>query len=211
MSGERERILARLRTAAPPSANPGTGEEGAATGPVPHWEGDRVSRFVDKAESAGATVARLAGADEVGGAVKRYLDQQGLTGTLILAPDPRLDALTLEEGTPALRRSLQPEDRTVLTVAYAAIAETGTLVLRSGADTPTGLNFLPENFLCLLEQTDIFDHPEAVWRRLQQEGPLPRCVNFITGPSRTADVEQTLQVGAHGPRRVHILTIQPRQ
>ncbi|MDN5850066.1 MAG: lactate utilization protein [Nitrococcus sp.] len=52
------------------------------------------------------------------------------------------------------------------------------------------------------------DYLEEVWERLLAQGErMPRAVNLITGPSRTADVEQTMQLGAHGPRRVHLLLI----
>ena len=61
-------------------------------------------------------------------------------------------------------------------------------------------------------------HPDAdlgpyedAWDRLRAaegEGRLPRTVNFITGPSRTGDIEQTIQMGAHGPRRLHVILVE---
>jgi len=97
-----------------------------------------------------------------------------------------------------------------LSKAFGAVAETGTLVLTSGADNPTTLNFLPENHIVVLDARDIAGDFEAVLRRLRAKfgpGVLPRVVNFITGPSRSADIEQTLILGAHGPRRLHVIVI----
>jgi L-lactate dehydrogenase complex protein LldG len=94
-----------------------------------------------------------------------------------------------------------------LTHAFAGIAETGTLLLRSGPDAPTTLNFLPDTNIVLIEAGRIVGAYEEAWALLRQAGPIPRTVNFITGPSRSADIEQTLQLGAHGPRRLHILLI----
>ncbi len=86
----------------------------------------------------------------------------------------------------------------------------GTLVLTSGADNPTTLNFLPETAIVVLDAADIAGDYETVWERLQQqagENPLPRTINLISGPSRSADIEQTLLLGAHGPRNLHIIVV----
>jgi len=79
----------------------------------------------------------------------------------------------------------------------------------SGANSPTSLNFLPDNYLCILRRERLVKHIEDVWQRLRDEHTgLPRAINFITGPSRTADVEQTIQLGAHGPRRLHVILLE---
>jgi L-lactate dehydrogenase complex protein LldG len=97
-----------------------------------------------------------------------------------------------------------------LAAAACAIAETGTLMLTSGSGRPASLNFLPETFLAVLPVNRIAPALEDAWDRLRRlvPGTLPRTVNFINGPSRTGDIEQKLQMGAHGPRRVHILMIE---
>ena len=80
----------------------------------------------------------------------------------------------------------------------------------SGADNPTTLNFLPETHIVVLESGDLVGTYEEVWTRLREkfgEGEMPRTVNMITGPSRTADIEQTLELGAHGPRRLHVIIL----
>jgi len=104
------------------------------------------------------------------------------------------------------QRKTTGNDATVLTEAFAGVAETGSLVLLSSMNSPTSLNFLSDNYLCVLRRDHIVRHIEDVWDRIRQQvGTLPRAINFITGPSRTADVEQTIQLGAHGPRRLHVI------
>src|SRR5262249_8498910 len=96
--------------------------------------------------------------------------------------------------------------------AFAAVAETGTLVLTSGPDNPTTLNFLPDNHIVIVDAADVAADFESVVARLRArcgERQLPRVVNMITGPSRSADIEQTLILGAHGPRRLHVIMVSP--
>lgn len=85
--------------------------------------------------------------------------------------------------------------------AVAAIAETGTLVVRS-SDVPSALLFLSEELVIILRENLIVPFQEDLWQRFPHQPG--RAIHLISGPSRTADVEQTLQVGAHGPRRVHL-------
>ena len=82
--------------------------------------------------------------------------------------------------------------------------------MASGADSPTTLNFLPETEIVLLPAEGVVGGMEEAWARLRNrlgKAGLPRTVNFITGPSRSADIGQKLQMGAHGPRRLHILVV----
>lgn len=92
-------------------------------------------------------------------------------------------------------------------MAYAGIAETGSVVFPSGPARPTTLNFLPAYHVVVLRAADIVDCMETLWERLLADGGMPRAVNVVTGPSRTADFEQTLQLGAHGPRHLHVLLL----
>ncbi|MEZ0282782.1 lactate utilization protein C, partial [Methyloceanibacter sp.] len=103
----------------------------------------------------------------------------------------------------------EPNDRASLSRAVAGAAETGTLFLLSGSDNPTSLNFLPEAHSVLIAASDIFaSYEEAFDRiRLLSGGVMPRSVNLISGPSRTADIEQTIVRGAHGPRRLHVVIL----
>jgi L-lactate dehydrogenase complex protein LldG len=178
----------------------------------------RVDLFVAMAEAAQATVARLPQPTDVPDAVARYLASENLPAELKIAPDPHLDALPWHRR-PLLqvaRGRAAPADAVALTPCFAAIAETGTLMLVSGPTTPTTLNLLPDTHIALVHADQVVATYEDGWDRLRAGlpaagGVLPRTVNFITGPSRTGDIEQQIVLGAHGPRRLHILVIENRK
>ena len=170
----------------------------------------QVDLFVEMAEEVETTVTRVAGADEAPGAVADYLAAHNLPAVAKLAPDPGLDDIPwAERPTLALSRGVAgDEDAVTITGAFAGIAETGTLMLLSGPDHPTTLNILPETHIVVLRREHIVGAYEEGWARLRAEGRgMPRTVGFVTGPSRSADIEQTILIGAHGPRRLHIVLI----
>lgn len=179
-------------------------------------EGDRVHRlqlFAEMATAVSATIGKAAGLADVPAAVQNYLRSRNLPQLLRHGSDPLIDSLPWAEGAPSLERlkgRAELTDETSLSRAFAGVAETGTLILTSGPDNPTTLNFLPENHIVILFADDIAGSYEDVWERLRRiNGPnLPRTVNMITGPSRTGDIEQTIELGAHGPRRLHIILIE---
>lgn len=172
----------------------------------------RIDLFVAQATEVSSTVQRVADRNAIPDALADYLKSENLPAELRMAPDPALDALPWQRQ-PLLRVTRGPareSDPVSLTEAVAGVAETGTVVLHSGAAGPTTLNFLPETHVVVLEAAAIFGAYEEVWDRLRAAfgaGSLPRTVNLITGPSRSADIEQTLQLGAHGPRRLHIILV----
>lgn len=95
-----------------------------------------------------------------------------------------------------------------MTTAFAGIAETGTLMLASDADHPTTLAFLPETAIIALQSDRIARaYEDALHAFRTSSTDLPRSINLITGPSRSGDIEQTLQLGAHGPRRLLIVLV----
>ena len=177
---------------------------------------ERVELFTSMAEAVFATVDRVSGADAVPGAVADYLAQHNLPPALVMAPDPALDAYPWgERPMLAIRRGRAEEaDRVGVTGAVMGFAETGTLMMRSGPDHPSSLNFLPETHIVVLPAERIGGAYEEGWAHLRAEGGadadggfMPRTVNLVTGPSRTADIEQTITLGAHGPRRLHIVIV----
>lgn len=163
---------------------------------------EQVALFLRMAGELAATSARLRHGDEVPAAVAAYLESLGLGGPVRVAPELR----GLPWGGEVLFGAADPADAVSVTPAFAGVAETGTLVLLSGPDSPTGLNFLPDTHIVVLAAVDVAGVYEDVWDWLRG-APLPRSVNLISGPSRTGDIEQTIQLGAHGPRRLHILLI----
>ena len=96
---------------------------------------------------------------------------------------------------------------TSVTPCLCAVAETGSVVTLSGDTTPNTLNFLPDNHVVVIHQDQIVNHMEDAWKLQRDSQQVPRALNFLTGPSRTADIEQTLELGAHGPRRMHVLLV----
>jgi L-lactate dehydrogenase complex protein LldG len=180
-----------------------------ARGQLPPEE--RLALFVHMVEAAAGTVERIAAADDIPAAVARFLRGHNLPMQVKRGGDPLLASAPWErEGTleVAVGRS-DGRDLTGLSRAIAAVAETGTLVLASGPDNPTTLNFLPDNHLVVIGAKDVAGDFETVIARLRAAygEMLPRVVNMITGPSRSADIEQTLILGAHGPRRLHVLVL----
>jgi L-lactate dehydrogenase complex protein LldG len=174
-----------------------------------------IDLFVTQAESVDATVDRVAAAAEVPDAVAAYLAQRNLPSVLRLAPDSQLDDIPWNQRpTLSVTRGKTDGSHDVsVTGAFAGIAETGTLMLRSGPDSPSTLNFLPDTHMVVLRASQIRKSYEDGWddirRQMEsQSNSLPRTVNFITGPSRTGDIEQKILMGAHGPRRLHIVLIE---
>lgn len=173
-----------------------------------------VALFETMVQRVHGTTARVASMADVPDAVSDYLKSQNLPAQVVMAPDPTLDAagwerrklLEIRRGTPV------ESDPVSVTSAYAAVAETGTLVMASGPDHPSTLNFMPETHVVVLPASRVAKAYEDVWDQLRgamdsRGGMLPRTVNMITGPSRSADIEQTLILGAHGPRDLHILVV----
>ncbi len=172
---------------------------------------ERTALFRKMAEAAQASVVEVSKADEVPQAVADYLRQHNLPATIRMGSDERLAGMPW--GQTALEVSTgrsDGRDLNGLSHAFGGAAETGTLALVSGADNPTTLNFLPDNHIVVIAEKDVAGDYEDVWRRLRfafGKGAMPRTVNFITGPSRSGDIEQTILLGAHGPRRLHIVIV----
>ncbi len=169
------------------------------------------SLFVKMAKEVNATVSRIKSMEAVPRAVAKYLKDHDLGTAVRIAPHEELKALDwskLEAGFGAS----EGDDLNGVVMAYAGVAETGSLALRSGLQSPTTLNFLPDNHIVVLKADNLVGDYEAVYARLRRESNqvnfMPRALNWVTGPSRTADIEQTLLLGAHGPRNLHILLVE---
>lgn len=210
MSGARERILARAREGADKAprggVDPRRWPEAALRHPRPALERQLAQRFVAKAQASGASLVVVESWAKVGEAVAIYLHGHGRPLRLARAPDPTLDAISWPEGASIERPARRGRIEVALCAALAAVAETGTLVLSSGPASPTLLNFLSEVHIVVVPGGRLVPRMEDVWPLLRKRG-MPRALNFVTGPSRSADVEQTMQTGAHGPRAVHVIVV----
>ena len=172
----------------------------------------RIALFSEMAERVAATVERLASPDDVPAAVAKHLRDHNLPMQIRAGADLVLASLPWERAPHVERLSGASGggDLVSLSRAFGGVAESGTLALVSGEDNPTTLNFLPENHIVVLFADDIAGDYETVWSRIREQygaGVLPRTVNFVTGPSRSGDIEQTLILGAHGPRALHVLIV----
>jgi L-lactate dehydrogenase complex protein LldG len=217
----RSSILARIRKAQgrggridDPAALPASEREALTTylrshvrGPLPPVEGDLVGHFCGRASVMQSTTDRVADWNSVPAAVARYLAERNLPATGCVWPsiaghDWASAGLAIEA------RAAVDADQVGITGAYAAIAETGTLMMLSGPETPGSVSLLPETHVAVVDAQRIVSHMEDAWELLRSErGRPPRAVSFISGPSRTGDIEQTIVIGAHGPYRVHILVV----
>ena len=174
------------------------------------------ARFQAEAERVQATVARVASMDDVPQAIADYLAAHNLPARIKMTPDPRLQAAPW--GATALKVAEGPAedaDTAGVSHAFGGVAETGTLVFTSGAETPVTVNYLPPLHIAVLRASEIAGNYEDIWARLRCERDgaegegrfMPRTVNWITGPSRTADIELTLFLGIHGPKNLHIVIV----
>ncbi len=176
---------------------------------LPHPK--QVDLFVRNVEREFGSVARVEDPDAVPGAVADYLAAQNLPGAVIMAPHPELQAipwsarplLDIREGR------AQGTDAVSVQHGFAGIAETGTLMLPSSPERPVTLNLLADTEIVVLRTSAIVGAYEEAWDRLRAEiGNMPRNVMLVTGPSRSADIEQTLELGAHGARRLHVVLVE---
>lgn len=207
----REAILARIRRAT------GSGDPSAVTArmtggqraPVPQQgrsEGEaRVAQFMAKARAADATVSRLASADELPRALAEELRARNLPAAIRTGRDPLFD-----RDWGAVERSIgtgRMDEPATMSRARLGSAETGTLLFASGPENPVTLTFLGETHFAVIRAEDIAAGFEEMWARWRETGLDPRTVNLVTGPSRSADIGQTLLLGAHGPVAMHVFVI----
>tara|TARA_A100001037_G_C14959061_1_gene548572 strand:+ start:48 stop:707 length:660 start_codon:yes stop_codon:yes gene_type:complete len=172
----------------------------------PALEEAAVRQFETKLTSAGASMVRVTSKAQVVEAVMDYLKANQLPAEVVTSADQDIAELSWPELLEVGRRSTGGDDLVSVTGAAIAIAEAGTLVLTSSLQHPTPLNFLPDHHLVVLPASKIANHLEDAWALLREDSSQwPRTVNLVSGPSKTADVEQTIQLGAHGPRRLHVI------
>ncbi len=173
---------------------------------------ERLVLFKDMVLAAAGTLDHLPAADGVPAAIAEYLRARNLPMTILRGADPRLSALPwhLQPTLDVWIGASDGHQLAGLSHAFAGVAETGTVVMLSGPDNPSTLNLLPDHHLVVVRAQDVTGNYEAVWERVRAlygPGVMPRTVNLITGPSRSADIEQTLLLGAHGPRSLHVLLV----
>ncbi len=178
---------------------------------------EQIALLVRNIEKEFGTLVRVPDGDAVPDAVAAYLAAQNLPSELAMAPHPELQAMPWGSRPLLLVREgrAQATDLVSLQHGFAGIAETGTLMLPGTPVRPTTLNLLADTAIVVLRATRVVGAYEDAWDLLRREnadaltgGFMPRNVMLVTGPSRSADIEQTLELGAHGPRRLHVVLIE---
>lgn len=215
----RDAILARIRRAqGRAGSRPGEDELALVratiarreAGPLPSIARPRdpVAHFLAECDRLGTTHARVEALEQVPGEVARYLQAIGEAPGAVGWPE--LAALGwADAGIRMEARDARPEDRVGITGSFCAIAETGTLLLLGGAATPKSTALLPETHVAVARRSRLVATMEEAFALLRGErGEPPRATWFVSGPSRTADIEQTIVIGAHGPYRVHVILVE---
>jgi len=179
----------------------------------PRWQqpapaNSLVEHFADRAGAAAAHVKRLTSPDEIPNCIAEVLRARNLPEIVHMPPDETLDgfgwntvpALTLKRGPPG------PDDAAVA-IASLGIAETGTLVYPASEARPASWHFCAGLEIAVIAADSILPDLESVLAQIKSGGELPSTINLVTGPSRTGDIEQTLELGAHGPKELVILIV----
>lgn len=210
----RERVLDKVRKATAALNDTGSAAErlheaGTRNGPVPGQASksgaEAVSLFMEKAIAADATASRLSSLDDLPAAIAGELRNRNLAAAIRTGEDPIFD-----RDWGAVERSIgkgRLEEPATLSRAEFGVAETGTLVLASGPKNPVTLTFLGETHFAVVMAEDIKGGLEEMWAAWRARGLTPRTVNMVTGPSRSGDIGQILQLGAHGPVSLHIFVV----
>jgi len=170
---------------------------------MPAFSEDPTERLIRLMESVEMTVTRVQTPNDVVNAVDDYINSEGLEGDVTVAP--ALAAMSWPEHFRSGGAS--GTEATSITPCLAAVAETGSVVFASSGETPATLNFLPDNHIVVVNESQVVNHVDDVWTTLRDTTGSVRAVNFVTGPSRTGDIEQTIEIGAHGPRRMHVVLV----
>ncbi len=149
-----------------------------------------------------ASVARYLDALELPAAIAAQKSHRGVCWPEFADLDWRGAGLEIEA------RPTTGDDRLGITGCLCAIAETGTIVVTSSAETPTATTLLPDTHIAVVREGDVVAGMEEAFERVRaRHDGMPRAINMISGPSRTGDIEQTIVLGAHGPYRVHVLLV----
>lgn len=224
MSNSRDAIFAKLRESTGRATEATTGTSNKAPSripkmpgrlrpqapPRPDMSGDTVERFLLKVQASGASVDRLRSLDEVADAVQSFLKEHDQRASVVVSDEPAIQGIDWPESLNVECRAANESDQTSVSGAVVAVAESGSVVVKSGKAGANSLAILPDNHITVVMADQLVPHLEDVFAGYvddTQASSMPRALSFITGPSKTADVEQTLQHGAHGPKRKHVILV----
>ncbi len=180
----------------------------AAPTPRPVVDGTLIDRFIDKHAAVNGTVEIVSSHSQVPGAVQEFLKTHDLPADMVMGDTEFLRGIDWPDDWNIERRSACKTDEVSVTDAICAIAETGTILIASSPQVSSTHLFVPENHVVVLDIGQLVRHLEDALQLVsQQVSGHSRGIHMVTGPSKTADVEQTIQYGAHGPRRLHAIFV----
>ena len=176
--------------------------------PRPVVDGTLIDRFIDKHTAVHGTYKIVSKHSQIPAAVKDFLSAHDLPTEMVMGNTDFLHTIDWPDDWNIERRTAHKSDVTSVTDAICAIAETGTILIASSPKISATHLYLPENHVVIMDIGQLVRHLEdALQLASQQISGHSRGLHMITGPSKTADVEQTIQYGAHGPRRLHAIFV----
>lgn len=230
MTSEQEflaRVSARLGRKSPAEAKPVWNPTLPVANIGPTDPEALAERFKHELERVGGKVYRAA-PTEAAATAAAILTDQGLAGTVVRWEDPSLNGLGLDEALNTAGFTVVPfapgagggalvqaAEQAVagITGCDAAIAETGSLVLgsrqleeQSAPGRGRVVSLLPPVHIAIVRLEQLVYSALEVFRGLKS-APMPSQVVFVTGPSRSADIENDLSIGVHGPGQVHVILV----
>lgn len=116
-------------------------------------------------------------------------------------------SMRFDASTEAWKTALFDKIDASITIAVAAIADTGSLVLKPGPHEPRSLSLVPPVHVALVRASTLYASLPAAMAALHPQSDMPTNLLLVTGPSKTADIQQTLAYGAHGPRELVIVVV----
>ena len=176
--------------------------------PRPVVDGHFVDNFIAKHTAVNGTFKIVGNYSEVPAAVGEFLDSHNLPSRMLMGSSKFLSQFDWPRDWQIDRRIAKKTDLVSVTDAVCAIAETGTIMLVSSSNSSSTHAYLPENHVAIINAGQVVRHLDDALKiasaKINDNTP---GVHMVTGPSKTADVEQTIQYGAHGPRRFHVIII----
>jgi len=187
----------------------------AATVPFVSDERSLVETFKQQLESVGGHCIVVSDESELTTALKHVvgeIEANGLeTRRVALSDSPLLGVIMRDLEAQGHEIAMTPSASDLfqfdvgITSAQAAIAETGTLVLEQARERNRLVSLLPPVHIAIVNAGDICATMSEAITRARKESDTSSAITFITGPSRTADIELTLTIGVHGPKELYVI------